>query len=102
MRRAKHKTLFIFEGSKTEPQIFELFMRHSLLMKEENVCVVYAGNILALYNQLIKYRKNDPDYSVVEILREIPPNTGRTSNHTILEGLEERDFSLIYYRLLYN
>lgn len=79
------KLLFIFEGKKTEPQIFEN-LKYKLLQNitEFELYACYGTHVYSLYNRLEK----DENLDIVELLRE--------NNKDVLNGISRFDIALIY------
>lgn len=84
-----NKTLFIFEGTKTENAIFECLL-FTLRKKEiADIKLFYEANIYDFYQNI----KNEEYIDVIEVLRE---RNGNTKNSNILLNLSKDDFTYIY------
>ena len=59
--------LFVFEGSKREPDLFRTIQRLYFPNKEEQIICSYNNNIYQLYKDLQEY---DGDGDIVTILKE--------------------------------
>ena len=81
------KLLCIFEGTKTEPQIFKS-LKDKLLpnITEFELYACYGTHIYSLYNTL----KKDEDLELIELLRE------NENNKQVLHGISRFDIALIY------
>ena len=79
------KLLFVFEGEKTEPQIFKS-LKNTLFsdITEFELYAFYGSHIYSLYKILEK----DDDLDIVELLRE--------KNKQRLNGISRNDIALIY------
>lgn len=79
------KLLFVFEGEKTEPQIFKS-LKNTLFsdITEFELYACYGSHIYSLYKILEK----DDDLDIVELLRE--------KNKQRLNGISRNDIALIY------
>ena len=81
------KILFIFEGEKTEENIFKsVFKIYSKTRSDEIIKVAYCRTIYDLYIKL----KKDPDIDIIEILRE------NSKNESILSGITRDKISMTY------
>ncbi len=82
--------LFVFEGAKTEPDVFENL--RSIFFPEEGkefVTATYNTDVYALWRE-IKNTYGDDEIKLFQILKEKP------WNEPALSGFEERDFSQIF------
>lgn len=87
-----NKILFIFEGDKTEKQIFESLCNHIFAVNANDVVVcVFGAEIYQLYNQIIDMDEAD-FVDVVEIIKERELQRG---NNT-LKNCSRKEFSEIY------
>lgn len=79
------KLLFVFEGEKTEPQIFKS-LKNTLFsgITDFELYACYGSHIYSLYKILEK----DDDLDIVELLRE--------KNKQRLSGISRNDIALIY------
>ena len=79
------KLLFVFEGKKTEPQIFKR-LQNTLLsgITDFELYACYGSHIYSLYKILEK----DEDLDIIELLRE--------KNKQKLTGIARNDIALIY------
>nr|WP_315442089.1 hypothetical protein [uncultured Treponema sp.] len=79
------KLLFVFEGEKTEPQIFKS-LKNTLFsdIKDFELYACYGSHIYSLYQQLEK----DEDLDIVELVRE--------KNKQKLTGISRNDIALVY------
>ena len=82
------KLLFVFEGKKTEPQIFKS-LKNTLLsgITDFELYACYGSHIYSLYKILEK----DDDLDIVELLRE-----KNKKNKQMLNGISRNDIALIY------
>jgi hypothetical protein len=66
------KILFVFEGEKTEPAIFDNIKKVFYDQSESNrmVYAIFGTHILKLWKEL----NADPDFETVEMLREVAIN----------------------------
>lgn len=79
------KLLFVFEGEKTEPQIFKS-LKNTLFsgITDFELYACYCSHIYSLYKILEK----DEDLDIIEILRE--------KNKQRLSGISRHDIALVY------
>jgi len=78
--------LFVFEGEKREPQIFESLKRYYFSAGTSAILIAaYCSNIYSLYHQL----DNDPDLDLFPLLKGKPKNSG-------LSGISRDEISETY------
>jgi len=85
---SKNYILFVFEGEKTEKDIFDS-LRKYYLSENPNTIVygVHCGEIYSLYHKL----ENDEDLDIFQILKE-----ELADKNTILSNVERSDVSEVY------
>ena len=68
--------LFIVEGSKTEPRVYET-IKKLYFKDEEDIICIFRSNIYGLYNRLKKYNSDFEDLdnvaNIVDVIREMDP-----------------------------
>ncbi|WP_348682067.1 hypothetical protein [Duncaniella freteri] len=86
--------LFVFEGSKREPRLFEAIKEIFLPREIEPIICTYGCNIYKLYSQIKKYDVFDDKESVdtVSILKDLLISKG----DNVLKGINPSDISEIF------
>ena len=92
--------LFIVEGSKTEPRVYET-IKELYFRDEEGIISIFGSNIYGLYNRLKKYNADFDDIgnvaNIVDVIREMDPNNAEVLKNIKLSSDIDQVFLFFDY-----
>ncbi len=92
--------LFIVEGSKTEPRVYETIKRLYFRDEEDIICI-FGSNIYGLYNRLKKYNADFDDIgnvaNIVDVIREMDPKNAEVLKNIKLSSDIDQVFLFFDY-----